>query len=372
MQTENVYTVPVPSDEVMNARVAASRQKIAQWWEGQNKTPVLDICLHRQGFPPNLANDYWPASYSEPDIDKIVAEQMRCIHGIAYCADATPRTGVAYGRRSTPMVMSFFLGAPLVFDANTIWYEPIISNIRDFDPVIDPDNRYYKKHLELFAKIVAAQPAWTQTNIPGIGDYLTNLAGLRGTQELIFDVIDSPQEIHRLREKMVPLFARLFNEFTALYKSEQHGMSSWMAWAPGTTYPVQCDFSVLMNPAQFKEHVMPEVEFLSQYIKYMCWHLDGFDEIKHLDSLLACSHIKAIQFHMENSKPPNCDPCWKPYIERILGAGKSLHISANNFEEGLILYETYHDTPGVYIRCSGKLTRENAEKVEKYFGQTVW
>ena len=46
----------------------------------------------------------------------------------------------------------------------------------------------------------------------------------------------------------------------------------------------------------FLEFVVPELESLSEYLDYMVFHLDGPDEIKHLETLLDMPFIDAIQW----------------------------------------------------------------------------
>ena len=360
-----------PSDETLRERIAASHRKTALGWDAKNETPVLDIRLQRPDFPPSRANAFWPQPEEEPDMESVVKEQIRCIHSQAFAADAAPHLMGNYGSRGTPMILSFFLGASPKFDENTVWYDPIISDIKDFHPVMDPANPWLEKSLRLFSEQTKALRCGVMPCIPGIGDYMTNLSGLRGVQELIYDMMDEPREIHRIREKMVPIFAQCFQSFYSRYPSLENGSATWMAWAPGPTYPVQCDFSTMMNPAQFKEFVMPEVEYLHEQIKFMCWHLDGPDEIRHLDALLASPHIKAIQWLPGAGQPPESDPQWRPIIERILGAGKAVHLAAYNIEQARTLLESY-PVPGIYIRCWDAFNEENSAKVERYFGSPVW
>jgi len=303
----------------------------------------------------------------------VVEQQIHKIHKQAFAADACPGFAGNWGSRGTPMTLSFFLGAKPIFDEVTTWYDPIIKDIKEFEVVFDPrNNDLFRKSLNLFSEQAKqGRASGLLPFIPGIGDYLTNLSGLRGVQDLIYDMMDEPAEIHRIREKMVPAFAEVFMAYYKLYPSPEVGAATWMAWAPGTTYPVQCDFSTMMNPQQFKEFVMPEVEYLSQYIDYMCWHLDGPDELKHLDTLLACPHIKGIQWHPGAGQPCDADPHWRPVMEKILDSGRCLHSDAYNLEEALALYEAY-PRPGVYIRCWDKYTEESVAKVSKYFGETMW
>jgi len=371
MSTQNHFTLPIPSDAVLAERIKASRRKVARWWECKNTSPVLNLILNRPDFPTCQADRMWPTPEADPDFALLAAEQMRWVHHAAFGGDAIPHVAPNFGKRGTPMVLSFFLGAQPIFGPHTIWYDPIITDIRDFDPEFDPDNAWFKKNLALFEELAKASPQFILPDIPGIGDYLTNLSGLRGVQDLIYDVMDSPQEIRRIREKMVPIFAEVYGSFAKRYLNPEEGTQTWLVWAPGTTYPVQCDFSTMMNPAQFREHIMPELEFLSGHLEYMCWHLDGPDEIKHLDALLESPHIKTIQWVPGAGQPHDCEPQWRPMIEKILASGRGVILHAYNLEEARTLIETY-PAKGLQIICWDTMNEENVGKVERYFGEKMW
>lgn len=68
----------------------------------------------------------------------------------------------------------------------------------------------------------------------------------------------------------------------------------------------------------FEKFVLYELEKLKDYLEYMVWHLDGPDEIKHLDILLSLPYIKAIQVVPGAGRPPCTSSLWLPNIEKIL------------------------------------------------------
>lgn len=361
------------TDELkMTGNIKKSHEKITQWWNRENHSPVLDLRLLRENAVRNAADDFWPDENTEPEMGKVVAEQIRSLkNNYAYGADAAPEVYGNYGSRGTPMVLSFFLGANPVFGSGTIWYDPIITDIRTFDPGLDPDNYWLNKSLQLFSEqCKQALSTGVMPCIPGIGDYLTNLSGLRGTQELIFDCVDYPDQIRRIRSKMVEYFLRVYKKFEALYPDSDTGTCTWLAWAPGTTYPVQCDFSTVLSPDMFDDLVLPELDYLSDYIKYMCWHLDGPAELKHLNSLLKCPHLKAIQWIPGAGQKSATDPIWEEVIKKILGEGKSIQIYANI--DQTISFCERHKEPGIYIRCYDLCNKINIEKIRKYLGRKMW
>jgi 5-methyltetrahydrofolate--homocysteine methyltransferase len=305
-----------------------------------------------------------------PDIPGLVRNQLAMIHNSAYAGQAAPELSVSYGSRGTPMVLSFFLGAQPIFGDDTVWYHPVTRDISTYAPRFDPDNEWLVKSIELFKAQMAALPMGVMPSIPGIGDYLTNLSGLRGVEELIFDCVDFPEEIHRIRELMLPAFVQCYRMFSEWYPSPELGHCTWLAWAPGTTYPVQCDFSTMLSPALFKELVMPELEFLKDHIEYMCWHLDGPDELKHLDLLLECPYLKAIQWMPGAGQKGVAHECWEPAIRKILSSGKALQIMTG-LDDAIAFCQKYPH-PGIYIRVGCRENAENLRKVQRDLGAELW
>lgn len=372
MSAKDRFSLPVPDDFSMKAHIEQSQAKIAKWWNCENESPVLDLALWRTDFEKSDLNGFWPSPEATPDLKGLAKEQLRRIHANAYGGDAIPRLMPDYGGRGTPMVLSFFLGATPAFGPSTVWHERFISDLKEFKPKLEAGNAWFERQLELFALQTEAASLGVAPCLPGLGDYLTNLSCMRGVQELLYDLVDEPKEIHRIRELMVPAFLEAYKAFERLYRPETEGTFSWMTWAPGPNYPVQCDFSAMLGPEMFAEFVMPEIEYLSQHIRYMCWHLDGPGEITHLDALLACEHIKCVQI-VSGHKNDILSPFWRDSIEKVIAAGKGLHISfwENSLERAKAFCDKY-PAKGLYLHVNDKLDEGNVLKAKRFFGGGMW
>ena len=62
--------------------------------------------------------------------------------------------------------------------------------------------------------------------------------------------------------------------------------------------------------------------------EYSVYHMDGPDELKHLDSVLALPDLKTIQWTPGDGQPGGGSPLWFPYYERIQRADKCLILVA--------------------------------------------
>ncbi len=120
----------------------------------------------------------------------------------------------------------------------------------------------------------------------------------------------------------------------------------------------------------FEKFVVYELEKIKDYLDYIAWHLDGPDEIKHLDILLSLPYVKAIQVTPGAGRPPCASDLWIPQIRKILEKGKNVIVYASSPEQFNILAQNF-PSGRVYIGC-GAIDIENEEgkkflkTVEKY------
>jgi 5-methyltetrahydrofolate--homocysteine methyltransferase len=357
--------------------IRATQRRLTGWWDGSLQEPILDVMLYGRpkiqgwaGAERVDANAHWPTPECQPDFKGVARAHVANARDAVYAGDALPHAHHLYGGRGTPMTASFYEGAPVVFKPDMVWIEPFIRELADFDPAFDPENPWLKKSLVLFEAQVAAGGDEVLACVPGLGDFLTNLSLMRGATELNLDMLESPDEIHRLRERMVPLFIRFYKMFQERFQAHHEGTISWLAWAPGTTYPIQCDFSTMISPKMFNEFVVPEIKMLATHLTHMAWHLDGEDELRHLDTLLAIPEIKAIQWVPRSGSYEAYLPKWFPLIRRILDAGKAFHGIASIDEAKRALDELPHR--GLFLRIRDQATPENIDRLGKCFGLKPW
>ncbi|MCS7180642.1 MAG: hypothetical protein NZ891_04745, partial [bacterium] len=183
-------------------------------------------------------------------------------------------------------------------------------------------------------------------SMPDLGDALTCFSLLRGVENLLIDILENSKIILEKIDEFVNAWIKAHEFFHVIYSKKLPGDTSWLLWAEGKTYVCQCDFSTMISPRLFEKFVVYELERLKNYLEYIPWHLDGPDEIKHLDILLSLPYIKAIQIVPGAGKPPCVSQLWIPIIEKILKKDKNVIIYATNKEEFETLINRF---------CSGKV-----------------
>jgi hypothetical protein len=93
-------------------------------------------------------------------------------------------------------------------------------------------------------------------------------------------------------------------------------------WAPGKLTLLQCDFSVMISPDDFQEMVVPELIASMEWADHNIYHLDGIEQIRHLDHLLPLEQLDAIQWTCVEGQPP--PTAYLDVLHRIQKAGKKL------------------------------------------------
>ena len=164
-----------------------------------------------------------------------------------------------------------------------------------------------------------------------------NLITLDFTENLLFDIMDNKEAVIKARDKFLKIWPQYHKSHWDVFRKHFPGDCSWLMWAPGRTYACQCDFSTVLSPKLFEELVIPELEALGKYLEYIVWHLDGPDEIKHLDFLLELPQVKAIQWCQGSGKPSPAH--WLPMLKIIRSHKKSLILRPESREEIKTLLE---------------------------------
>ncbi len=136
-----------------------------------------------------------------------------------------------------------------------------------------------------------------------LGGNLDILAHLRGTQQLLIDLVDLPQEIDRLVRETNQLWLQCYEALYAL-TSLGCGITCWgPCWSPRRGYLLQSDFSYMISPLMFERYVLPDLAACCEALDYAFYHLDGKGQLPHLDMLLALERLRGIQWVPGDGQP---------------------------------------------------------------------
>lgn len=106
-------------------------------------------------------------------------------------------------------------------------------------------------------------------------------------------------------------------------------MVGWLSvWAPGQMSQLQSDISVMLSNDTFREFELPELIRCADTQDYNVYHMDGFEQLRHLDDILAVDKIQMIQW-VSVSGQPNYMHRFDVF-KKIQARGKSLLINEVN------------------------------------------
>ncbi len=303
-------------------------EKISNWWEGKNKGRPLFMKVLPN---PSPAGDKpvridWEREIRDSDLDSYVRNASR--FNSLYPGESYPVYHHTWGQRGTPMTMSSYLGGRVVFRDNTVWIDPVVDKWEDFRIRFDRKNRWVDVSRRLMDKQLELSAGRYPVSLPDLGDALTCMSMLRGTGQMLFDVVEKPDLVLEKVKEFTDAWKEAHDYFHSMYRRSLEGDCSWLMWAPGRTYACQCDFSTMISPSLFEKFVIFELEQLKDYLGYIIWHLDGYEEVRHLDILLGLRYIKAFQVVPGAGNPPCASETWLPVIKRITDAGKSVYVYA--------------------------------------------
>ena len=335
------------------------------WWKQKGyligsywKPLVVDKPIepvNRPTQPPTLEASWTDPAYVCDRIHSDLANR-------AYPGDFIPLAEPSLG----PGSLALWLGSRPEFSAETVWYHPCAESTAQLAPLeFDPGHPWFKTTLEQLQKVKARSQGRYLVGCPDLIEGLDTLASLVGAENLLTDMLESPDTVHaRLRE----INRVWFQSYEAIYDliKEEDGSSAFWAfflWGRGKTAKIQCDLSAMFSSAMFAEFVVPYLREQCRYLDYSMYHLDGTQCIPHLDLLLGMEELDAIEW-----TPQICAgistggaPEWHDMYRRIKAAGKSVQV-VNIFPDEIIPLFDAVGPDGMFILTEFK----NLDEAEKF------
>lgn len=299
-----------------------------QYWRQSNPgTPLMYLIGEKPGAVP------LPEVLKAKSVDdqyrnaarKVASFRHYCQNHV-FLMDSFPNLSLDFG----PGSLAGYLGCEIVFKPDTVWFEPFVKDwaaIPDFR--FDPDNVWWKEHYRLLSDAKALAGDDFYVDIPDLMENMDVLASMRGAQELIFDMMDEPEEVDRRIRQIEDVYFEYYDRFYELVRSRQdHGScyTVFQIWGEGRIAKLQCDFSALLSPQQFRQFIQGSLRRQTARLDRVLYHLDGPDAIKHVDALMEIKEIDALQWTSGDHGPDGTLPEWDVIYDKVRKAGKSLWI----------------------------------------------
>lgn len=315
-----------------------------RWWRGELERPLIHGIIYnahtdsRTEKAPLLSqrncNDFsWDP---EQLIDTIDLQLSR----YEYIGDGYPHVNFdAFG----PGVVAAFCGAEMDNRSGSVCFLPKqAKEISEISIKYDPDNIWSRRIKNIYR---AGMERWDGTVImgmPDLGGILDILASVCGNEQLLFALMDEPEEIQRLIGEVQTAWYSAYDDFSEVLKPQKL-YSDWsMLLSRTPSYILQCDFSYMISQEMFREFVMRSLREDTRRLQHTIYHLDGVEALRHLEEILKLKDLNAVQWVWGAGKQGASH--WLDIYKRILEAGKQIMVIGGADEFYNVLKEV-HGSP---------------------------
>ncbi len=342
-------------------RLQAVLENYELWWEGK-----LDRALVR-----GVISGYYPPSHTAKaprlsqatchdfswTAEEVIDAEDAFLSTCEYFADGYPVMDfAAFG----PGVLAAMLGSELDNSRGQIWFLPCEEDITKLHVAYDPENKWAKRIKDLYRAGIDRWNGSVIMTLPDLGGIMDILASLIGAENLMFALVDEPEEVNRVQREIQQAWYEAYRDFSEVL-APQGAITDWNGiLSRERGYIPQCDFSYMLGPEMFDEFVMPILREDMKRLKHTIYHLDGIGAKKHLERLLTLPELNAIQWVYGVGQPGPY--AWVDLYQKVLDAGKQIMIIENGLENG---YGDLRPQLGKSPYVSIWATPENAQEARR-------
>ena len=168
------------------------------------------------------------------------------------------------------------LGIPAQVGNESIWVKEGGFDYRDTGQLnLSKDNPWRKKYLEFVSALQDRYGDRYPVGQPILRGTSDMVAALRGSQRMIFDLYDHPQEFQHLARACTDFFIGLVKDQLAVTKPFYGGyeVEQFTLWAPQGIVRMQEDASALFSPDLYVKYLQEEDRRIASAFPYDVLHL---------------------------------------------------------------------------------------------------
>ncbi|MDZ7723271.1 MAG: hypothetical protein U5R06_10810 [candidate division KSB1 bacterium] len=291
------------------------------------------------------------------DGERILARETERIEKTYFAGESFPLIFSNFGAAGHA---AFFKGIEIDFQ-DSIWMRPAepVESGMPFTVEYNPESLLLKKNFEVMKYLVDESRGRFMISMPDISGNLDALAHLRQSDNLLMDMALQPQVVQKALKEIMQVWKSVTPELYSLIRENNDRGSTigWLdTWAPGLHAQMQCDISVMISPDMYETFAVPELEEQSEFLDYPLYHLDGAEQVRHLDHMLSLENLKMIQWTNVAGQPSPVE--FIPVLQRIQQADKSLLVRVSDVKDIEPLM-TSLSSKGLYIYVEPMLESEN-------------
>lgn len=301
------------------------------WWKHDLNRPIIKVIVE-DGFGSDTVEsttsfftqeNCTDFSYSP---DELIADMDYILSHYEFLGDSFPMINFdMFG----PGVLAAFCGARLDNSSGRVWFFPEQEKeIADIHVEYNSQNQWVKRIKDIYE---AGHKRWkgqVLMGMPDLGGILDVAAVFRGSENLLYDLYDYPDEVKRLCLEIEKAWMDAYNDLNMSLRPINPGYSDWLGIYSSTeSYVLQSDFSYMISEDMFEEFAYPAIKRACSQLNHSVYHLDGIGEIKHLDRLLSLKELDAVQWVPGDGQPMASH--WISIYKKIEEKGKGIKIEGD-------------------------------------------
>ena len=333
----------------------ATKEKFANYWQHKNTgRPLMCVIARRPeveqysdgtpvegGYLDQICQGKYynmPEELKWKDMEDKYQNAQRIVDRYRYFCDTHAFLGESFPNLNIdfgPGSVASYLGSEIGFKEDTVWFNKCLDSWEGVPKLtFDPENKWFKKHIQLAKDCKELAGDDFVVDMPDLMENIDVLASLRGAQDILFDLLDEPDMIGERIQEVTDVYYEYYDRFYDIIKDENGGnaYTVFQIWGPGRTVKLQCDFSAMMSPEDFRKYIQPSLREQSEKVDHVLYHLDGPAAIKHMDALMEIDGIDALQWTSGDAGPDGTLPDWDVIYDKAIAAGKSIWVKVYSGE----------------------------------------
>lgn len=276
-----------------------------------------------------------------------------------HCGDALP---IAFPNLG-PEVFSAYFGQDMEYGESTSWSIPILHDWAEADNLqFSTDNVYWRKTMEMTDALLERGRGRFYTGVTDLHPGGDGIAALRDPQQLCIDLVERPDDVKRLRERIDEVFFTVFDTFMDKLQAAGQAVTTWAGPISTMRWHVPSnDFSCMISKDMFDEIFLPGLAAECRHAEANLYHLDGPNALRHLDSLLGIPELNAIGWTYGAGNGRTTD--WLDVYRQCRAAGKGIQVGLHIDELETFIAE--FPPEGIWMTIAGIDNEADAEAVLK-------
>ena len=242
------------------------------------------------------------------------------------------------------------LGIPAQVGNESIWVKEGGFDYRDTGKLnLSKDNPWRKKYLEFVSALQDRYGDRYPVGQPILRGTSDMVAALRGSQQMIFDLYDHPQEFLRLARACTDFFIGLVKDQLAVTKPFYGGyeVEQFTLWAPQGIVRMQEDASALFSPDLYVKYLQEEDRRIASAFPYDVIHLHS-SSLHLLDRFVDIEPQKCIEINKDQGGWGV--PRMLPLFKMVQSRGKKLIVRGKLDLADLELLRKELSPRGLYLQ----------------------